>query len=127
MIALLPSFGFPATNFDSRYYKTQIVDTSTQSACCSTYKRLVNLDMVLRIATDAITLRSHHASAEFVKKLKSSLIPLDTELPLELDCRNALCMRRGQIGSPKPDRQRCVGFLPYRPGHQTTLFPSVTA
>ena len=51
-----------------------VVDASTFPASPTTDPGLVHLDMFARAATDAILIRSDHASAELVKDLKGGLV-----------------------------------------------------
>src|SRR5580658_742471 len=103
------------------------MDATAKAACCAAYEGFVDLDMVLMIATNAITLRSHHTGAELVEKLKGGFIPIDAELALKLDSRDSLGVRRSQIGSPEPYREWCVRFLHDGACHQPSLFPAVAA
>src|SRR4029077_20242117 len=79
---------------------------------------LVDLDMIPRLATDAVAIGSDHAGAEFVEDLERRLVAAQAELTLELDDRDAWRMARNEVGGPEPDRQRRAGPLHDSAGRQ---------
>ncbi len=66
-----------------------VVNPSAFPACPTADPGFVHLDMLVRVATDAILIGADHSGAQFVEDLKGCLVTREPELPLELDGRHA--------------------------------------
>ena len=104
-----------------------VVNAPTLTACPAANPAFVHLDMLFCAATDAVLIRAHHSSAQFVENLKSCLIPRDPKLALKLDSRHAGSLAGDQVGGPKPSGQRRVAALHDRANRQPGLTPAFAA
>ena len=84
----------------------------------------INLDMLIRLAADAILIGPHHASAQLVENAEGRLVTRQPELPLKLHGGYSRCLAGDEIGRPEPDIQRRVTALHdganQKPGLSTT-------
>ena len=97
----LLGFGFTPPNFDGSYDKRFIVVSPALATRCAADPGLVNLDALLRIATDPVPAGADHAGAELVENLEGGLVSGEAELALELDGGHSGCHARHQIGTPE--------------------------
>ena len=97
------------------------MDAAALAARPTADPRLVDLDMIPRLATNAVAIRSDHAGAELVEDLERRLVAVQAKLTLELDGRHARRMGRNQVSGPKPDRQRRAGPLHDHAGRQRVI------
>ena len=61
-------------HFNSAGDQNLVVNTSAFAACPTADPGFVHLDMLVRTATDAVSIRANHSGAQFVEDLKSCLI-----------------------------------------------------
>jgi hypothetical protein len=104
-IAPIPSFvlrgsRLPVADFDGAADQNLVVNTPAFAARSATDPAFVHLDMLVRTATDAVSIRANHSGAQFVENLKSCLITCNPELPSELHGRHAGGMAGDQVGGP---------------------------
>src|ERR1019366_9998066 len=88
-----------------------VVNASAFAACPTADPGFVHLDMLVRVAADAILVRADHSGAQFVEDLKGCLVTREPELPLELDGRHAWGLACDEVGGPEPSGQRRVAAL----------------
>lgn len=79
----------------------------------------INFDMLIRLATDAVLIGPHHASAQLVENAEGRLVARQPELPLKLHGGYSRCLAGDQIGRPEPDIQRRMAAL-HDGAHQKT-------
>jgi len=96
----------PGAYFDSSNDRCFVVNTASFAPCTATDKSLIHFNRVL--ASNSITLWSHHAGTKLVKHLERCLIAGQAQLSLKLECRLSWCLRRYEVGTPEPHRQRGV-------------------
>ena len=82
---------------------------------------LVDFDVLVRAAADAVPVGANHSSAQLVKELKGGLVTREAQLPLELHRGYAGSLAGDQIGCPKPDGQRRAAALHDRADSQSCL------
>lgn len=87
----------------------------------------VDFDMLADRAADGIAVGPNHAGPQLVEHLERRLIATKAKLPLKLDRRHARCQRRRKVGSPEPNRQRCVGALHDRADRQRVVLAALAA
>src|ERR1019366_8564665 len=76
---------------------------------------------------DGIAIWAHHTGAEFVKQCERRFISGDPKLPLKLDGGLSWRLRRHEVGTPKPSRERHVARLHDRPGGERCILFTGTA
>src|SRR5207245_10370939 len=103
--------GLALADFDSRDNEALIMDAAARAMRPAADPCLVDLDMIPRLATEAVATGSDHAGAEFVEDLERRLVAVQAKLALGLDGRDAWRMARNEVGGPEPDRQRRAGPL----------------
>ena len=77
-----PRFAVP--NFDSTGYEDFVMDAPTFATGSPADVGFISLDMLVRLAADAVLIGTHHASAQLVENAKGCLIARQPELPLKL-------------------------------------------
>jgi hypothetical protein len=97
---------FVMPDLDSRRYEHLVMNTSSLAACASTNKCLIDLHVVTDCRENTILIRSHHTCAEFVENQEGGFVPRKPKLPLELQRRQARCMRGDKVGRSEPYGQR---------------------
>lgn len=112
-------------DFDSSGDRSFMVDTTPLALCASTNKCLIYFDGEL--GPNSITLRSHHAGAEFVENLKRCLVAPQPKLPLKLHRRLARRLCRHKVRAPEPRRQRRVTALHDCTSHERIISLAGTA
>lgn len=81
---------------------------------------LVDLDESVK----GLTVGGDHCRADLVKDLKRRLIPLDAELPLELDRQDPWSQRGGEEGGVEPRRERELRSVHHRARCQADVLPA---
>jgi len=72
------------------------------------------------------TIGGNQRRAEFVQELQCGLVARDTELFLELQCRDARRQGGNEVGGMKPKREWELASMHARAGGQTDLMPVPT-
>lgn len=67
-------FRLTTPNLNSTNYKGHVVDTTAFAVALTTNPYVVEFNMPVGIAADAVAVRSHHTGAEFVKYLECGLV-----------------------------------------------------
>ncbi len=98
-------------NLDGTGDENPVVNASALAASTATDVGFVGFEVFSGVPTNSILVGPHHADPQFVKNLESSLVAQQSELPLELDGRQAWRLAGDQVGCPEPHRERCVGAL----------------
>lgn len=78
---------------------------------------LVDFHLVMK----RFTVGGHQRRAEFVQELECSLVSRNTELFLELKCRDAWSQGRNEVGGMEPKHERELASMHARAGRQTDL------
>jgi len=90
----------PTAHLNGAGDQNHVVNASAFAVCPTADPGFVHLDMLVRVATDAILVRPDHSRTQFVEDLKSRLVTRETELPLELDRRHAGGLAGDQVSGP---------------------------
>src|SRR5450631_738557 len=72
-------------DFNGAGYKNLVMDAPAFAAGPAADVGFINLDMLVRLATDAVLIGPHHASAQLVENAESRLVARQPELPLKLN------------------------------------------
>jgi len=102
-----------------------LVDASPFSPRSAANQRLVNFHMGFISAPDPILIRSYHPSPQLVENLESRFITRNPKLALELACRDPGGVGCHEVGTPKPDAQRCMASLDHRADRQPGILAAL--
>jgi len=108
---ILGSPRLAVADFDGTCDKNLVMDTPAFAAGPAADIGFINLDMLIRLAADAVLIGPHHASAQLVENAEGRLIARQPELPLKLHGGYSRCLAGDQIGRPEPDIERRMAAL----------------
>jgi len=114
--------GFPLPHFDGADNEHLIMNTAAFPACPAANPGLINLDMIFLTTANAVAVGTDHTGPQLVKNLERRFIPLNAELSLELNRRDACGIRSSKVCRPEPDRQRGARVLHDGTGGQPVVF-----
>ena len=98
-------------DFDSAGNKNLVMDAPAFATGPAADVGFISLDMLVRLAADAVLIGPHHASAQLVENAEGRLVARQPELPLKLNGGYSRSLARDQIGRPEPNIQRCMAAL----------------
>jgi len=87
----------------------------------------IDLDVLARLVTNPVLIRTDHAGAQFVQDLERGLMARKPDLTLELGGRHARRLAGDQIGCPEPHAQRRMGALHDRSSRQSNVATALAA
>ena len=99
----------PGAYLDGPNDRRLMVDAMPLAFCATAHQRLIDFDRML--GSDRVALRPHHTSTQLVEHLKRRLVAQQSKLALKLECGLAGCLRRYEVSTPEPYRQRRVAVL----------------
>ena len=101
--------GHPRAYLDGPNDRRLMVDATPLAFCTTAHKRLIDFDWML--GSDRVALRPHHTGTQLVEHLKRRLVARQSKLALKLQSRLAGRLRRHEVCTPEPYRQRRVTVL----------------
>ncbi len=87
----------------------------------------IGLDVLSGRAPDPVLIGPHHAGSELVEYLEGGLVARQSELPLELNSRDARRLAGNQVGRPEPYGERRVRALHDGSGGEVAIALAVAA
>src|SRR5471030_1623933 len=108
---ILGSPWLPVADFDSAGDNNLVMDAPAFAAGSTADVGFIHLDMLVRLAADAVLIGPHHASAQLVENAEGRLVARQPELPLKLHGGYSWCLAGDQIGRPEPEVQRRMAAL----------------
>ena len=117
---------FALTHLNGAGDKGLIVDTATLALRPAADPDFIDLDVIVG-ATDPVSVRADHASAQLVQDLEGRLVAGQAELPLKLDGGHTRRQAGDQIGRPEPYAQRRVRPLHDRARRQARILTAFAA
>lgn len=108
------------SDFNSANDGRLMVDSSPFASGSSTNAAFVDLNGMGR--TDGIAVWPHHTGAQLVKHGERRFIRSDPKLALKLDGGLSGCLRRHEVSTPKPSRERHMTRLHNRSGSERCIF-----
>lgn len=79
-------------NLDSTCDENHVVNTLPLAASTAADVGFIGLDVLPRLATDPVLIRSNHTRTKLVRYLEGGLVARQSELPLKLNSRHAGCL-----------------------------------
>ena len=112
-------------NLDGSNYRHLMMNSPSFTTRAPANATFVHFDGVRR--ADGVAVGSHHSGAKFVKHSERCLVSGNVKLALKLDSGLTWRLRRHEVGTPKPGRERHVARLHDRPGGERRIFLTGTA
>src|SRR5450830_1883130 len=97
---------YPGAYLDGPNDRRLMVDATPLAFCTTAHKRLIDFDRML--GSDRVALRPHHTGTQLVEHLKRCLVARQSKLALKLERGLAGRLRRHEVSTPEPYRQRRV-------------------